>query len=102
MKLHIRISYYTGWIISSVTSFLRYKISDIQTIFDTMVDRVCNSKISMILLIKVFSSLRPGTGFCMASLVNKKCVLGRNKYRESGPLLSKLSFQSLQIQVKMS
>ena len=41
---------------------------------------------------KYFSSLRPGTVFCIVSFVEKKCVLTRSEKRESGPTAFQIIF----------
>ena len=41
---------------------------------------------------KDFSSLRPGTVFCIVSFVEKKCVLTRSEKRESGSTAFQIIF----------
>ena len=54
---------YTGWLISSDTSLIMYKMIKTQTILAIMIFRDCNSNILNDLI--DLSSLRPGTVFCM-------------------------------------
>ena len=75
----------TGWLISSDTSFIMYKMIYSQTILAIMVFR--DSKSNILDDLEDFSGLRPGTVFCMASFMGGKCVLARSENRESRSLL---------------
>ena len=44
------------------------------------------------MILKEFSSLRPGTVFCMVSFVEKICVLARREIRQSGPTAFQIIF----------
>ena len=44
------------------------------------------------MILKRFSNLKPGTVFCMLSLVEKKCVPARSENRESGPTAFQIIF----------
>ena len=58
----------TGWPISSVPSFIRYKIYYTQTILVIIVFRDCVIRIFS-MTSKDFSSLRPGTVFCIVGCI---------------------------------
>ena len=81
---------YTGWLLSSFPSLIRYKISYNQTILVIMVFKIVIQIFSMIL--KDLSSIRPGTVFCMVSSAEKICVLARREIRESGPTAFQIIF----------
>ena len=75
----------TGWLISSDTSFVRYKISYTQTILVIMVFRECKSNIFNDF--KRFLESKTWNCVCMVNFMEKKCVLARSENRESRSLL---------------
>ena len=72
---------YTGWLISSDTSFFRYKISYTRTILVIMIFRDCNSNI--LNGFKRFFVSKTWNCVLYGEFYGEKCVLARSKNRES-------------------
>ena len=78
------------WLISSVTSSIRYEISYSQTILVIMVFRYCNSNIFNDC--KRFFESKTWNCVCMVIFMGEKCVLARSENRESGPTAFQMIF----------
>ena len=90
----------TGWHINSATSLLDIKLLKLEQSWLLWSLEFVIRKFSMIL--EDFSSLKPGTVFCMVSLVKKKSIPVRSENLESGPTAFQVIFPGLQILGKIS